>query len=94
MNIKTVTTTAGMNTVVFGNSPDAYYWVKNIGTTDITVGATDNAENHAIVKSDNAVRVDTMFNTVYVNGAGTVEIYETDTPECPFKAASKGGGSY
>ena len=38
MNIKTVTTTAGMNTVVFGNSPDAYYWVKNIGTTDITAG--------------------------------------------------------
>lgn len=54
MNIKTVTTTAGMNTVVFGNSPNIYYWVKNIGTTDITVGATDNAENHAIVKPDNA----------------------------------------
>ena len=48
MNIKTVTTTAGMNTVVFGNSPDVYYWVKNIGTDDITAGATDNAENHAV----------------------------------------------
>ena len=94
MNIKTVTTTAGMNTVVFGNSPDIYYWVKNIGTTDITVGATDNAENHAIVKPDNAIRMTSYTNTVYVNGAGTVEIYETDTPECPFKAASKGGGSY
>ena len=94
MNIKTVTTTAGMNTVVFGNSPDIYYWVKNIGTTDITVGATDNAENHAIVKPDNVIRMTSYTNTVYVNGAGTVEIYETDTPECPFKAASKGGGIY
>lgn len=91
MNIKTVTTTAGMNTVVFGNSPNIYYWVKNIGTTDITVGATDNAENHAIVKPDNAVRIDTMYDTVYINGAGTVEIYETATPECPFKVRQKGG---
>ena len=64
MNIKTVTTTAGMNTVVFGNSPDIYYWVKNIGTDNVTAGATDNIENHAVVKPDNAVRVDTMFNTV------------------------------
>lgn len=91
MNIKTITTTAGMNTVVFGNSPDIYYWVKNIGTTDITAGATDNAENHAIVKPDCAVRVDTMYDTVYINGAGTVEIYETDTPEPPFMTKRKGG---
>ena len=91
MNIKTVTTTTGMNTVVFGNSANVYYWVKNIGSTDITVGATDNAENHAIVKPDNGIRVDTFTNTVYINGAGTVEIYECDTPVCPFKLAQRGG---
>ena len=91
MNIKTVTTTTGMNTVVFGNSANMYYWVKNIGSTDITVGATNNAENHAIVKPDNGIRVDTFTNTVYISGAGTVEIYECNTPVCPFKLAQKGG---
>lgn len=92
MNIKTVTTTTGMNTVVFGNSANMYYWVKNIGSTDITVGATDNAENHAIVKPDNGIRVDTFTNTVYISGAGTVEIYESETPVCPFKSAPVSGG--
>ena len=92
MNIKTVTTTTGMNTVVFGNSANVYYWVKNIGSTDITVGATDNAENHAIVKPDNGIRVDTFTNTVYISGAGTVEIYESETPVCPFKSAPVSGG--
>ena len=91
MNIKTVTTTTGMNTVVFGNSANMYYWVKNIGSTDITVGATNNAENHAIVKPDNGICVDTFTNTVYINGAGTVEIYESETPVCPFKLAQRGG---
>ena len=91
MNIKTVTTTTGMNTVVFGNSANMYYWVKNIGSTDITVGATNNAENHAIVKPDNGIRVDTFTNTVYISGAGTVEIYECNTPVCPFKSAQRGG---
>ena len=91
MNIKTVTTTTGMNTVVFGNSANMYYWVKNIGSTDITVGATNNAENHAIVKPDNGICVDTFTNTVYINGAGTVEIYECNTPICPFKKAQRGG---
>ena len=38
MNIKTVTTTAGINKVVFGNSPDVYYWVKNIGEITLTGG--------------------------------------------------------
>ena len=92
MNIKTITTTAGMNTVVLGNSANIYYWVKNIGTTNITAGATDNTENHAVIKPDNAVRVDTMYNTVYINGAGTVEIYETDISECPFMDNWEGGG--
>lgn len=91
MNVKTVTTTDGMNTVVFGNSPDIYYWVKNIGTTDITAGATDNAENHGIVKPDNAIRITSYTDTVYITGAGTVEIYETDTPEPPFRNARNGG---
>lgn len=92
MNIKTVTTTTGMNTVVFGNSANVYYWVKNIGSTDITVGVTDNAENHAIVKPDNGIRVDTFTNTVYISGAGTAEIYESETPVCPFKSAPVSGG--
>ena len=94
MNIKTVTITTGMNTVVFGNSANVYYWVKNIGSTDITVGSTNNAENHAILKPDNGIRVDTFTNTVYISGAGTVEIYECNTPICPFKSAQRGGDGY
>lgn len=91
MNIKTVTTTTGMNTVVFGDSANVYYWVKNIGSTDITVGATNNAENHAIVKPDNGIRVDTFTNTVYISGAGTAEIYESEIPVCPFRFTQRGG---
>lgn len=37
MNIKTITTTDGVNVVDFGSSVSCFYWFKNIGTSTVYV---------------------------------------------------------
>lgn len=99
MNIKTVTTVDGVNTVDFGSAASRFYWFRNIGTatvyvsgnSDITAGGDGAAE----LPSGGSVCIEAMGGKVYVLGAGKVEIYNTGDKFCPFRnapVAGSGGG--
>jgi hypothetical protein len=93
--IKTVTTTSGTNSIAF----DAYYpyvWLKNMGSEDVYVSdnsqAQAGADDTALLKAGEIVRIVAQTDTVYVLGATTVEVYAQNFADCPFKVRSKGGG--
>ena len=96
MNIKTITTTEGVNEVDFGSSASRFYWFRNIGTTavhvsgkaDITAGGDGVAE----LAAGDSVCIETLGGKVYVLGAGKVEIHNTGDKFCPFKNAPAAGG--
>ena len=93
--IKTVTTIEGVNTINFGNTADRYYWCKNIGETILYVSAKEDispdADDVAILKSGDIVMIETYNQDIYVLGAGKIQIYESETNDCPFKVDGKGG---
>lgn len=93
--IKTVTTTAGVNTIAF---PEfyKYFWIKNIGDTTVYASAYSNVsagvDNTSVINSGDAVCIENVDNnSVYISGAGSVEIHAQDIPDCSFKAGGKGG---
>ena len=93
--IKTVTTTTGVNTVTF---PEffKYFWIKNIGDTTVYASAYSNVsagvDNTSVINSGDAVCIENVDNnSVYISGAGSVEIHAQDIPDCSFKVAPKGG---
>ena len=93
--IKTVTTTAGVNTVAF---PEffKYFWIKNTGDTTVYASAYKNvspaADNSSVINSGDAVCIENVDdNNVYISGAGSVEIHAQEYPDCSFKVAPKGG---
>ncbi len=95
--IKTVATTAGVNTVTF---PEfyKYFWIKNTGDTTVYASAYSNVsagvDNTCVINSGDAVCIENVdSNSVYISGAGSVEIHAQDIPDCSFKAGAKGGGS-
>ena len=95
--IKTATTINGINSINFGNTDDRYYWCKNIGETTLYVSAKEaispDADDVAMLESGDIVMIETYNQDIYVLGEGKIEIHESDTPVCPFKATAKGGGS-
>jgi hypothetical protein len=96
MQIKTVTTTDGVNTVNFGNTSDKFYWIKNVGTTtvyastksDVAAGADGTAE----ITAGSCAKLENYDSIIYISGAGKVEIHETNNDVCPFKFAPVAGG--
>ena len=93
--IKTVTTTAGVNTVTF---PEffKYFWIKNIGDTTVYASAFADVgagvDNSSVINAGDAVCIENVDNNdVYISGAGSVEIHAQDYPDCSFKVAPKGG---
>ena len=98
MNIKTITSTEGVNEVDFGSSASRFYWFRNIGTTavhvsgkaDITAGGDGVAE----LAAGDSVCIETLGGKVYVLGEGKVEIHNTGDKFPPFRNApvSTGGG--
>ena len=93
--IKTVTTTAGVNTVTF---PEffKYFWIKNIGDTTVYASAfadvSAGVDNSSVINAGDAVCIDNVDNNdVYISGAGSVEIHAQNNPDCPFKVGGKGG---
>lgn len=96
MNIKTITSTEGVNEVDFGSGASRFYWFRNIGTTavhvsgkaDITAGGDGVAE----LAAGDSVCIETLGGKVYVLGAGKVEIHNTGDKFPPFRNAPVTGG--
>ena len=97
MNIKTITTTNGVNEVDFGSGASRFYWFQNLGTTTVHVsGKADivaGGDGVAELAAGDSVCIETLGGKVYVLGAGKVEIYNTGDKFCPFKnAPAQSGG--
>ena len=95
--IKTVTTGSGINKIEFDRFY-RYFWIKNIGATDVTVSAlstiSENGNDSAKITSGDCCMIENYDNnSVYVLGESTVEIHANDLPNCPFKISVKGGVS-
>lgn len=103
MQIKTISTVAGVNEIDFGSNDSQstahYYWVKNLSDSTLYVSAKPNSvageDNVAELSAKGAASVETDEGKVYVLGAGKVEIHRTNSKFCPFELPSTGsdGGS-
>lgn len=96
MNIKTITTTEGVNEVDFGSSTSRFYWFQNIGTTTVHVSANADimagSDGVAELAAGGVTCIETTGGKVYVLGAGKVQIHNTGDKFCPFKNAPAAGG--
>ena len=96
MNIKTITTTDGVNTVDFGSAASRFYWFRNIGTAAVYVSGNSDisagGDGVAELPSGDSVCIEAMGGKVYVLGAGKVQIHNTGDKFCPFKNAPVAGG--
>ena len=100
MQIKTITTAAGVNEIDFGNdgsqSTAHFYWLKNLGNSTLYVSANPNPiaekDDVAELPAKGAVSVETDEGKIYILGAGEVEIHRTNSKFCPFELPSTGSG--
>ena len=100
MQVKTITTTAGVNEIDFGNdssqSTAHFYWLKNLGDSILYVSANPNPiaekDDVAELPAKGAVSVETDEGKIYILGAGKVEIHRTNSKFCPFDWQSSGSG--
>ena len=100
MQIKTITTAAGVNEIDFGNdssqSTAHFYWLKNLGDSTLYVSANPNPiaekDDVAELPAKGAVSVETDEGKIYILGAGKVEIHRTNSKFCPFDWQSSGSG--
>ena len=99
MNIKTITSTEGVNEVDFGSSASRFYWFQNLGTTAVHVSGNADivagADGVAELAAGAATCIETTEGKVYVLGAGKVQIHNTGDKFRPFKnaPAQSGGGT-
>lgn len=100
MQIKTITTAAGVNEIDFGNDDSQttahFYWFKNLSNSTLYVSAMPDPvageDNVAELSAKSAASVETDEGKVYVLGAGKVEIHRTNSKFCPFELPSSGSG--
>ena len=100
MQIKTISTVAGVNEIDFGNddsqSTAHFYWFKNLSDSTLYVSAKSNPvageDNVAELSVKGAASIETDEGKVYVLGAGKVEIHRTNSKFCPFELPSTGSG--
>ena len=100
--IKTITLD-GLTSVKIKQSAfdmERFCWVKNRSDGDIFISCTDvecteNGDNVMKISAGEYGMIDSENREIlYLNGSGKVEIVTSAYAVCPFKAASKGGGSY
>lgn len=95
MNIKTVTTTDGVNTVDFGSAASRFYWFRNIGTTTVYVSGNSDisagGDGVAELPSGDSVCIEALGGKVYILGEGKVQIHNTGDKFCPFRNAPVSG---
>ena len=100
MQVKTITTAAGVNEIDFGNdgsqSTAHFYWLKNLGDSTLYVSANPNPiaekDDVAELPAKGAVSVETDEGKIYILGAGKIEIHRTNSKFCPFDWQSSGSG--
>lgn len=96
MDIKTITTTEGVNEVDFGSGASRFYWFRNVGATAVHVsGKVDivaGGDGVAELAAGDSVCIETLGGKVYVLGAGKVEIHNTGDKFPPFRNAPAAGG--
>ena len=100
MQVKTITTAAGVNEIDFGNdssqSTARFYWLKNLGDSTLYVSASPNPiaekDNKTKQPTKDTVTVETDEGKIYILGAGKVEIHRTNSKFCPFDWQSSGSG--
>ena len=96
MDIKTITTTEGVNEVDFGSSASRFYWFRNVGTTAVHVSGNADivagADGVAELAAGDSVCIETLGGKVYVLGEGKVEIHNTGDKFPPFRNAPAAGG--
>ena len=96
MNIKTITSTEGVNEVDFGSNASRFYWFQNLGTTTVHVSGNADivagADGVAELAAGGVTCIETTEGKVYVLGAGKVQIHNTGDKFCPFKIAPAAGG--
>ena len=97
MFIKTVSTTSGINPIKFDETGGVFYWILNTGLS--TVYASTKS---AFTAGDDGVvslgpkesrRLETNNDTIYILGAGQVEIHNQRDGICSFKQAPTSSGS-
>ena len=96
MNIKTITSTEGVNEVDFGSGASRFYWFQNIGTTTVHVSGNADivagSDGVTELAAGDSVCIETLGGKVYVLCAGKVQIHNTGDKFCPFKNAPAAGG--
>lgn len=99
MNIKTITTTDGVNTVDFGSAASRFYWVENLGSTTVYVSGEENivpdGDNVKVLSADCSTMIESFGGKVYILGAGKFQITNQGDKFPPFRnapAQSGGGG--
>ena len=100
MQIKTISTVAGVNEIDFGNDSNQstahFYWFKNLGNSTLYVSAKPNPvpekDDVAELPAKGAASIETDEGKVYILGAGTVEVHRTNSKFCPFELPSTGSG--
>ena len=99
MNIKTVTTIDGVNTVDFGSAASRFYWIENLGSTTVYVSVNENivpdGDNVKVLSAGCSTMVENLGGKVYILGAGKFQITNQGDKFPPFRnapVASSGGG--
>lgn len=85
--VKTVETTAEEMSILFDNRC-SYFWVKNIGETDVYLspynGIVAGADDVTLCPAGEGVRVTSMGRRLYALGASTLEIHAQGDVTSPF----------
>ena len=97
MFIKTVSTKSGINPIKFDETGGVFYWILNTGLSTIYASTKS-----AFTAGDDGVvslgpkesrRLETNNDTIYILGAGQVEIHNQRDGICSFKQAPTSSGS-
>ena len=97
MFIKTISTSTGINPIKFDETGGVFYWILNTGLSTIYASTKS-----AFTAGDDGVvslgpkesrRLETNNDTIYILGAGQVEIHNQRDGICSFKQAPTSSGS-
>lgn len=96
MNIKTITTVDGVNTVDFGSAASRFYWIENLGSTTVYVSGNENivpdGDNVKVLSAGCGTMVENLGGKVYILGAGKFQITNQGDKFPPFRNAPVADG--